>query len=327
MNETNTRARAYRKGTIDAEDFPLADISDYLDDPDTVVWVDMLQPSTHELHEIAGELGLHELAVEDAVGPHQRPKVDYYESHKFLSCHAVRLDVDASLLHVTEIDAFINGRWIVTVRKDDGFDIDRVRRRWDRSAALAGNGVDFLLYGLLDVVVDDYFDVVQGFDDYYDDVSEALFTEHPLELSQQRQWFEIRRALVAFHRIVPPMREMVSSIMRRDHGIVDPEMIPYYQDVYDHVLRIGESTDSLRDLVSSIVETNLSLRDYRENQIVKKVSSWAAIIAVPAFLTGYFGMNVPYPGSGETWGFVYSTILIVVGSLSLYALFKRRGWL
>jgi magnesium transporter len=320
-------ARAYRKGTLDAEDFPVAQISDYLEEPDTVVWVDMCGPSMDQLHELAGELGLHELAVEDALEPHQRPKVDFYDTHLFLSCHAVQLDSDGGELDVTEVDAFVNPRWIVTVRKNDRFSIDRVRQRWDRSADLARFGVGFLLYGLLDVLVDDYFGVVQSFDEYYDAVSEALFTENPLQPSQQRQWFETRRALVKFHRLVVPMREAISSLMRRDHGVVASEMYPYYQDVYDHALRASEATDSLRDLVSSIAETNLSLRDYRENQIVKKVSSWAAIIAIPAFLTGYFGMNVPYPGSGETSGFIFSTAIIIVASGGLFLVFRRRGWL
>jgi magnesium transporter len=115
--------------------------------------------------------------------------------------------------------------------------------------------------------------------------------------------------------------------MRREHGVVAEDMYPYYQDVYDHVLRITEASDSLRDLVSTIVETNLSLRDYRQNLIVKKVSSWAAIIAVPALITGFYGMNLPYPGSGETWGVVAATALMVLVSGGLYLLFKRRDWL
>ena len=115
--------------------------------------------------------------------------------------------------------------------------------------------------------------------------------------------------------------------MRREQSTVSDDLYPYYQDVYDHILRVTESTDSLRDLVGTIVETNLSLRDYHQNQIVKKVSSWAAIIAVPALITGYYGMNVPYPGSGTTMGVLASTILIVVASGGLFLLFRRHDWL
>jgi magnesium transporter len=319
--------RVYRGGVLEAEGFAIADLSDHLAEPDTTVWADLRAPSKQQLHELAGELGLHELAVEDALGRHQRPKLDRYATHLFLSCHAVRLRLETASLEESEIDAFVNRRWLITVRKGDGFPIEPVLERWDRSPDLAVHGVSFLLYGLLDVVVDEYFDAVEAFDAYYDEVSDGIFTEHPLDPAQQRRWFEMRRAMVRFHRLVVPTREAVSSLMRREHGVVAEELYPYYQDVYDHILRITEASDSLRDLVSTIVETNLSLRDYRQNLIVKKVSSWAAIIAVPALITGYYGMNLPYPGSGTTWGVVVATALMALVSGGLYLLFKRRDWL
>jgi magnesium transporter len=320
--------RLYRKGVLEAEGFPVADVSEHLEEPDTIVWVDLHGPSKDELHELAAELGLHELAVEDALGPHQRPKLDHYATHKFLSCHAVRVDAEAAELEDTEIDAFISHRWLITVR-DDGcfFDVNAMLARWDRSPDLAGYGVSFLLYGLLDVVVDGYFDTVQAFDDYYDEISEGIFSETPIDPAQQRDWFHMRRALVHFHRLVVPMREAISALMRREHSTVSPELYPYYQDVYDHLLRVAESTDSLRELVSTIVETNLSLRDFRQNQVMKKVTSWAAIIAVPTLITGFYGMNVPYPGFERTSGVLVSAALITVLSGALYLLFRRRDWL
>jgi magnesium transporter len=123
------------------------------------------------------------------------------------------------------------------------------------------------------------------------------------------------------------MRDAVSTLLRRDHDIVAVDLLPYFQDLHDHVLLVVESSDALRDLVATIVETNLSLRDYRQNQVMKKVTSWAAIVAVPTLITGFYGMNVPYPGSGRTWGFVASVVLVVGLSGFLYALFRRRDWL
>ncbi|MDP9326534.1 MAG: magnesium transporter CorA family protein [Candidatus Dormibacteraeota bacterium] len=319
--------RVYRKGVLELDGFPLADVSDYVAQPDTVVWVDFCAPSKDQLHELAKELGLHELAVEDALSPHERPKLDRYATHLFLSCHAVRVDVAAGGLDKTEINAFIHERWLITVRKNDRFTIDPVVERWDRSPDLARYGGSFLLYGLLDVVVDTFFDAIQVFDDYYDQVSEGIFADRPLQPAQQRHWFDMRRALVHFHRLAVPMREAVSSLMRREHSIVAEDLYPYFQDVYDHILRVSESSDSLRDLVSTIVETNISLRDFRQNQIVKKVSSWAAIIAVPALITGYYGMNVPFPGYQEAWGVVTSAALLVITCVSLYILFRRIDWL
>jgi magnesium transporter len=321
------RTRVYRKGVLEAKDFPIAAVSEYLEEPDTLVWVDFCQPTKDQLDELAAELGLHELAVEDALGPHQRPKLDHYDTHLFLSCQAVRVNSEEGGLEEIEIDAFINKRWLITVRKDPGFSIEPVLSRWDRSPHLAEQGVSFLLYGLLDVVIDGYFETVQTFDEFYDQISEGIFSEQPLDPAQQRDWFEMRRALVRFHRLVVPMREAVSSLMRREQSAVSEEMYPYYQDVYDHILRVSEASDALRDLVSTIVETNLSLRDYRQNQIVKKVTSWAAIIAVPTLITGYYGMNVPYPGSGQTWGVIFSSALVVIFSGGLYLLFRHRDWL
>jgi magnesium transporter len=326
----HVQTRMYRKGVVEDQAFPIADVSEHLEGSEAVVWIDLCGPSRDELHELARELGLHELAVEDALGPYQRPKLDHYPTHRFLSCHAVRLDLqgtDGTGLDITEIDAFIGDRWLITVRENERFSTDEVVERWDRSPELTAYGVSFLLYGLLDVVVDGYFEVVRSFDEYYDDVSEGLFDEKPLNPTQQRDWFRVRRALVKFNRLVGPMREVVIGLMRREHGLVPEDLFPYYEDVFDHILRVNESADSLRDLAGTIVETNLSLRDYRQNQIVKKVSSWAAIIAVPAAITGYYGMNVPYPGSGNTSGFISSTAILVVASVGLYRLFRWRDWL
>lgn len=321
------RTRLYRNGVLEAEDFPVSGVSDHLADDGTLVWIDLSGPSRDELHLLVDELGLHELAVEDAMGRHQRPKLDHYESHLFLSIHDVHVDREHGNLVETEIDAFVDERWLVTVRKGDRFDIAPVLDRWDRSSHLGKGGVGFLLYGLLDVVIDGYFDAIQEFDEFYDDISDGIFSERPLNPSQQRHWFQMRQALVRFHRLVVPMRETVSSLMRREHGLVGDELFPYYQDVYDHVLRVSESTDSLRDLVSTIVETNISLRDYHQNQVMKKVTSWAAIVAVPTLITGWYGMNVPYPGSGETSGVIVSGGLVATLSAALYVLFRKRDWL
>ena len=240
-------SRVWRGGVLACEDFPLASVSDYLDEPDTLVWIDLCSPSVDVLHDLAAELGLHELAVEDALSPHQRPKLDHYESHSFLSCHAVSVDAEGQCLIESEIDAFINTRWLVTVRKDDRFSMREVTARWDRSPRLVVHGAGYLLYGLLDVVVDGYFETVQGFDDYYETVSAGLFADEPLSPHEQRNWFEMRRALVRFHRLVVPMREAVSALMRRDHAHMPQALYPYLQDVYDHVLRASESTDGGRD--------------------------------------------------------------------------------
>jgi magnesium transporter len=323
----HVRTRAYRDGVLADEDFPVADVSERLADERVVVWVDFLHPDAADFVGLTDELGLHALAIEDALEPHQRPKIDHYPSHLFLSCHAVRLDDERLRLEKTEIDAFIGGRWLVTVRADDRFAMDDVVKRWDSDPTLTAQGVGMMVYSLLDDVVDGYFSVVDQFDSYYEGISDSVFADRPLQPGQEREWFEMRRALSRFHRLVLPLREALSSLVRHQHALVRPEVLPYWQDLYDHIVVVSETTDGLRDIVNSLVDANLALRDYRQNEVVKTVSSWAAIVAVPALVTGYYGMNVPYPGSGETSGVIISAVIILGLSVGLYALFRRNGWL
>jgi magnesium transporter len=132
---------------------------------------------------------------------------------------------------------------------------------------------------------------------------------------------------VLLRRVVLPMREVVNALMRRDYGLVDPPMVPFYQDVYDHVLRATEWTESLRDLVTTIADTNLTIQGNRLNSITKKVTGWAAIIAVPTAVTGFYGQNIPYPGFGQPWGFWVSTAITIALSVGLYFTFKARDWI
>ncbi|NIH80205.1 magnesium/cobalt transporter CorA [Amycolatopsis viridis] len=321
------RTRVYRHGVLEAENFPAAELSDYLQDPATVVWLDLAEPTAADLATISEELGLHRLAVEDAVSEHQRPKLDRYSSHSFLTAYAVRLDTGTGTLTESELAAFITDRALVTVRKDDRFDIEEVVRRWDGSDDLTKSGTGFLVYGLLDYIVDTHFDAVQAMDDQIEELEDGVFADHVDHTGMQRRSLRLRKSLVSLRRFVLPMREVVNSLMRRDHHLVDEALMPYFQDVYDHVLRASEWTESLRDLVTTIRETQLSLQGNRLNMIMKKVTSWAAIIAVPTAITGFYGQNVPYPGFGQPWGFWLSTAVIVVLSAALYVMFRRRDWL
>ena len=331
MGETPTdlvaRTRLYRAGRLEKDDFPVEDLSEFLAEPDTVLWVDLCEPDATDLEVVAQELGLHALAVEDAVDARQRPKLDRYDSHEFLNMYEVRLDRVSGRLQLSEISAFITRQTLVTVRKDRAFDMDAVVARWDDSQDLAVNGVGFLLWGLIDHVVDGHFDAVETLDDEIEQLEDLLFDEGPHDKDVQRRSFALRASLVKLRRVVLPMREVVNSLLRRDSDVATPAMTPYFQDVYDHVLRATEWTESLRDLVTTIVETNLTLQGNRLNVITKKVTSWAAIIAVPTAITGFYGQNLPYPGFARTSGFVMSCLLIVVISGALYVTFKRKDWL
>jgi magnesium transporter len=322
-----SRTRVYRNGVLEAEGFPVAEVSDYLADPAATVWLDFCGSTEADLAAISEELGLHALAVEDAVHEHQRAKLDRYDSHAFLTAYSAVLDKAQGTLAVSELAAFITSHALVTVRKDENFAIDEVVARWDSAGELAKNGVGFLVHGLVDYVVDGHFAVVQALDEQIEALEDLVFDEHPHYADMQRRSFALRKSLVQVRRVVLPMREVVNAIMRRDLRIVDGEMQPYFQDVYDHVLRASEWTESLRDLVTTIRETQLSIQGNRLNSIMKKVTSWAAIIAIPTAVTGFYGQNVPYPGFQTVAGFWTSTAVIIVLSVGLYVAFKKRDWL
>jgi magnesium transporter len=319
--------RAYRGGELVDEGFDVSQLSDHLDVEGTSVWLDLLMPSKQDLAVLVEEFGLHPLAVEDAEHEHQRAKLDVYDDHLFLSAYVAGLDPQTAELHVHEISAFITPHALVTIRKDEGLDVQPLLERWDSARKLAGSGVAYLLHGLLDLLVDGHFAAVQELDEQLDALEDVLFDEQPRSRELQRRSFEVRKSLVLLRRVVLPMREVVNSLIRRDVGVVDATMAPYYQDVYDHVLRATEWTESLRDLVSTILETNLTLQGNRLNEVMRSLTAWAAILAVTTAITGFYGQNVPYPGFAREWGFVMSLALLVSVSGGLYLFFKRRGWL
>ncbi len=321
------RTRLYRNGTLAAEGFPVAKVSDFLADDDAVIWFDLCAPSAADLATISEELGLHPLAVEDAVHEHQRAKLDRYDTHLFVTSYAVALNEATGELETCEVDAFVTPRALVTVRRSERFDIDAVARRWDGSPDLTPYGVSFLLHGLLDYVVDTHFEAVQALDSQIEALEDQLFDDDPRDKEMQRRTYELRKSLVTLRRVVLPMREVLNSLLRRDLHVVHGEMLPYFHDVYDHVLRATEWTESLRDLVTTILETHLTVRGNRLNVIMKQVTSWAAIIAVPTAVTGFYGQNVPYPGFGHTAGFWVSTLVMVVLSVGLFVVFRRKDWL
>ena len=322
------RTRLYRNGVLEKENFPVADISEYIDDPGVLVWLDLCTADGEGLAEVEEEFGLHALAIEDASHEHQRPKLDHYGTHLFLSAYAVSLDPKTSELTSSEIAMFVMPNALITVRKERNFDIDQVVKRWDDTPELVKEGAGFLLYGVLDFVVDGHFEAVQDLDEKIDALEEDLFDDsRDMVREVQRGSFELRRNLILLRRFVLPMREVVNALMRRDLKVVNDTLMPYYQDVYDHVLRATEWTESLRDLVSTVLETNLTIQGNRMNLIMKQVTSWAAIIAVPTAVTGFYGQNVPFPGYLKHWGFATSSVVIVGLSVFLYWVFRRKDWL
>jgi len=318
----------WRKGVLGAEDFPVERVSDYLEQPDTLVWADLCLPDRNELHQIADELGLAPLAVEDAVESHERPKVDRYSTHFFLTTYAMTFMPDQKL-HVAKVSAFVLPQALVTVHRPD-FDMEPVVKAWDETPEMLEFGGRGLLYGLLDVIVDGHLACLQQLDDRVEEAEDGLFDEKlRSDTDVQRQTYELRRQMTGVRKVVLPMRDVADTMLRHaelHHG-EQTEIVERLRDLRDHVIRTNEWNDSLRDVVTTMFETGLSLADARLNQIVRKLSGWAAIIAVPTAVTGFYGQNVPYPGFGQWWGFVLSSVVTVLLAIGIWALFRKRGWL
>jgi magnesium transporter len=328
MSQIAIRTRVWRNGTLEAEDFPFEEVSDYLEQPDCLVWADLLRPDHDTLCQLAEELSLDPHAVEDALARQERPKATRYSTHMFMTASTVGRDEHGELI-TGRVSAFSTKRGFVTVRLDDTLDIDSVMARWDENSDLIKYGPRTLIHGVLDEMLDRYFETVQALDEDVEKIEDILFDENTKAAREvSRATFRLRHSLVELRRAVLPMREVINTVMRR--VTIDdqaPELAPYYEDLYDHALRAAEWTESLRDMITSIFETNMSLSDTRMNMIMKKLTSWAAIIAVPTAVTGFFGQNVPYPGFGERFGFWESLTIMIVIAVALYLTFRRKDWL
>ena len=228
---------------------------------------------------------------------------------------------------MSEISAFITSRALITVRKSD-YDIDALLARWDAESHLVGGGVGYLVHGLLDSVVDGQYRTVALVADRIDTLEEEVF-DAGARSDIRRRGFALRRDLSRVARAVGPMHEVVGRLLRGsdDRALVTPELEPYYQDVLDHVVSAVGDLDAARDQVSSVLETNLNEQGNDLNVITRKLAAWAAIIAVPTAVTGFYGQNVPYPGFSKEWGFLTSITIIVVLAGGLYIALRRRGWL
>lgn len=319
-------SRHYVGGALTDRDFDLELVSDFSKKKHSV-WFDLVDPTPADIEKLAEELDLHELAVEDSIKGRQRPKLDYYESHLYITLYQAKFDREGGEVALSEISIFVTKYAVVTVRRGTGFDMAAVEKRWDDSSELAVYGTAFLLWGILDVVVDGYFDIVQPLDEELESLEDIMFAPARSDNLIQRRSYQLRKALVQLRRVAVPIREVINPLLKHNGDILHNDMMPYYQDLYDHTMRVADWTESLRDLVTTLLETHLTIQGNRLNQIMKQVTSWAAIIAVPTAITGFYGQNIPYPGYDQPWGFWVSTLSILVISGGLYWAFKKRDWL
>ncbi|MGA8117464.1 MAG: magnesium transporter CorA family protein [Actinocatenispora sp.] len=322
------RTRVYREGTHLPDDLSVAQACELVGTPDTVVWIDIGPADQTELETLNKRLDLHALGVRDALRAQPRSSFVHYPQHDFLSTGALRFDPRAGTVALSPIAVFLTADLMLTVRADDDFPVDEVVAHWDAEEdELGRHGVGFLLHGLLEQTVQSHFEAVRALDETLDDLEDQMFDSAGGDMALQRRSHQLRKAVIRLHRLTLPTQDALESLTETADCLLAPELAPYLGNVRDHATRVGEWILSLRDTVATILQTQLSLHDSRMTVISKRVTGWAALIAIPALVTGFYGINVPFPGMGKQWGFV--TFLAVLAGLFgiLYAVFKRKDWL
>jgi magnesium transporter len=309
-----------RVGNVDVED-----VSEILRFPGQFIWIGLQEPSAELLRQIQREFGLHDLAIEDALRAHQRPKIEEYGDSLFVVLRTARLDNGKREFGETHI--FVGPRYVVSVRHGPSLGYAAVRARCESAPHLLCKGPGFVLYALMDFVVDHYFPIVDTLEEQLEDIEEKIF-DGAFDRQTTERIYGLKRDLVALKRAVSPLVEVCNRLVRFDVGLIQDDVRLYFRDVYDHVMRINETLDNLRELLTTALEANLSLISVGQNEVTKKLASWAAILAVPTMIAGIYGMNFEFMPELH-WRIGYPGIMVLMGAASavLYWRFKRAGWL
>ncbi len=290
------------------------------------VWLGLFEPSADELREVAEQFHLHELAVEDAELAHQRPKLEDYEDSFFIVLKTTYYDEEAEQVHFGEIHLFVARDYVIHVRHGEGSELTGARRRLEQRPELLKQGTPSVVWAILDKVVDDYYPVAQGIEDDIEEVEAQVFGEG--EQPTERIYF-LKREVIEFHRAVGPLLIPLETL--EAGGVsraIDDELRRFFRDVADHARRIDEQVNSQRELLTSALEANLALVSVRQNDVIKEISSWAAIITVPTFIASVYGMNFQHmPELRWRIGYPLALVTMAVAVFLLYRFFKRVGWL
>jgi magnesium transporter len=301
------------------------EINSVLQQGDKFIWIGMHEPDNEMLTEIQREFGLHDLAIEDALRAHQRPKLEAYGDTLFIVMRTVQLknhDIDLGETHF-----FMGSNFIITVRHGSSVAYKDVRARCESTPHLLKRGPGFALYAVMDSIVDQYFPVLAALEEKLDGLEQQIFDEK-YKRQTTAEIYHLKRQLLEVKRSVSPLIDICNKLMRFDLKLIDEETRAYFRDVYDHTVRINEMVDNARELLSTALEANLSLISISQNEVSKRFAGWAAIIGIPTMVAGIYGMNFKFMPELE-WEMGYPVILSFTLGLCvfLYLHFKRSGWL
>jgi magnesium transporter len=301
-----------------------------------LAWIGLYEPAEEEFSSVAQEFGLHPLAVEDAVKAHQRPKLERYDETLFVVLRPARYVDETETVEFGEVHAFVGEDFVVTVRHGKASELGKVRKRLEGEPELLRLGPEAILYAVMDRVVDDYGPVVAGLENDIDEIETEVFSGNA---GVSRRIYELSREVIEFQRSTEPLPGILGDLIG---GAENPELQRYLRDVQDHALRVTEQVASFRELLQNILSVNLTLvglsqneevkaltqASIEQNNEVKKISAWAAILFAPTLVGTVYGMNFDrMPELHWALGYPFALLLMLVVSLSLYVVFKRRGWL
>ena len=304
-----------------------------------LAWIGLYEPAEEEFSSVAEEFGLHPLAVEDAINAHQRPKIERYGETLFTVLKPARYIDESETLEFGEIHAFVGTDFVVTVRHGKASTLDRVRRRLESMPELLCRGSEAILYAIMDRVVDDYGPVVAGLEHDIDEIETEVFSGNT---GVSKRIYELSREAIQFRRCTAPLVGILSNLIEDDASQIDTDVRRYLRDVQDHVERVNEQVTALRELLQNILSVNLTLVGLSQNEEinkltqasmeqseeVKRISAWAAILFAPTLVGTVYGMNFNHmPELHWLLGYPFALLLMILTSVSLYIVFKRRGWL
>ncbi len=315
-------------GGCKVADIPLDQAGEWAARDGHFVWIGLHEPTEDEMHLVQAELDLHDLAVEDAHRAHQRPKIEEYGDGLFVVLRAAQWNETKRTIERGETHVFVGPRYVVSVRHGETGSYALVRERCQATPTHLAYGPGFVLYAIMDFVVDNYFPVLEAMEDRVEQLEKRIFGDRP-DRDAALRIYETKRRLITMKRAVSPLVEVCNRLIRYDaHTLIPDEVRPYFRDVYDHVVRINDAVDGLRELLSSALDANLAMTSIRQNDVMKQLAGWAAIVAVPTLLAGIWGMNFEFmPELRRPWG--YPLALALIGGVMglLFFRFRRAGWL
>jgi magnesium transporter len=315
---------AYEKGRKLA-DIPKEDISEYLRRPDCFVWVALKDPEPAELEEMREEFDLHELAVDDARQGHERAKIEEYGNSLFAVMQTVETKGDE--LVVGEVDVFVGPNYILSTRRKTEKGFAEVRARCEREPHLLQNGAGYVLYALMDAVVDRYFPVLDTLETELEKVEEQIFVKNAAR-SNIEALYSLKQKLMTLKHAVDPLMEAVGKLSGGRVPQVCSGMREYFRDVYDHLQRLHASIEGIRDMQTTAIQVNLGMINLNETEVTKKLAGWAAIIAIPTLIAGIYGMNFKnMPEYDFAYGYPLAMAAMIGIDVALYVWFRKIRWL